>query len=83
MKNMLETKQCETVKAQMGGGLVGLLIGALVVVIIDVTVVIPVVNDVLNSYNSTVLNGTTRTILQIVPVLAAVFPIVVFASILR
>jgi hypothetical protein len=83
MKNMLETKRIGKLDAQMGGGLVGILIGALVVVIIDVTVVIPVVNDVLNSYNTSVLNGTTRTILQIVPVLAAVFPIVVFASILR
>ena len=81
MKNLME-KQYEHSSAQaMSGGIVGMLIGLLIAIVIDVAVVIPVVNSVIT--NSGVTDPTTLTILNIVPVLVAVIPIILIAAFLR
>jgi len=72
LRSMLEDS-----KAQ--GGMVGVIIGAVVATILIVAVAIPVVRDVINA--STV-DGTAETILEQLPVLLAVVPLIVVASIL-
>jgi hypothetical protein len=61
-------------------GLIAGSIGILVVVIIVAVVVIPVVVDTVN--NTTQLTGSTRTILNVVPVLLATLVIVAIAALL-
>jgi len=82
MQNLLETKKeygCNLAQA-MGGGIVGMMVGLLIAIIVDVAVVIPVTNDVISTAN---LSGTTKTIVEIIPVLVAVLPIIIVAAFLR
>lgn len=66
-------------KAQMGGGtnLVGLFMGLLIAAIVAVSVFIPVVTDAIA--NSSV-SGNTKTILDLLPLFAALLLLIALAA---
>lgn len=66
-------------RAQMGGGsnLVGLFMGLLIAAIVAISVFIPVVNDTISSAN---VSGNTATILELLPLFAALLLLIALAS---
>lgn len=63
----------------MGGGtnLVGLFMGLLIAAIVAISVFIPVVNDAISSSSVT---GNTQTILELLPLFAALLLLIALAS---
>jgi E3 ubiquitin-protein ligase DOA10 len=57
--------------------LTGLMLGILIAAIVGVNVFIPVVNDAINNSNA---SGTTLTILELLPLFAALLILVALAS---
>jgi hypothetical protein len=76
MENLLE-KDLKNYDFGSGATLVGAIVGIIVGVILVVAVAIPISNDVITSAN---LSGTTKTIVQIIPVMLAIIPIVAVAQ---
>lgn len=64
-------------RAQTGTNLAGLVIGLLVAGIIVISVFIPVINDAVASSNA---SGTTATVLDLLPMFAALLLLVALAS---
>jgi uncharacterized protein YacL len=62
--------------ASIIGGMVGLIIG----IVMSVAVAIPVTEDVVTSAN---LTGTTKTIVEIIPVFVALIPMVLVAGFIQ
>lgn len=67
-------------RAQMGGGtnLVGLFMGLLIAAIVAVSVFIPVVNDAIAQ--QTDLSGNVQTILELLPLFAALLLLIALAA---
>lgn len=57
--------------------LTGLFIGLLIAAIVAIQVFIPVVNDAINSAN---LSGTTLTVIELLPLFAALLLLIALAS---
>lgn len=60
-----------------GTNLVGLFIGLMIATIVAVQVMIPVVNDAIASAN---LSGTTKTVVELIPLFAALLLLIALAS---
>lgn len=60
----------------MIGGMIGLIIG----IVMSVAVAIPITNDVVTDAN---LSGTTKTIVEILPIFVALIPMVLVAGFLQ
>jgi len=61
----------------MGSNLVGLFIGILIAAIVAIQVFIPVVNDAIASSS---ISGTPQTVLELLPLFAALLVLIALAS---
>ena len=64
-------------RAQGGTNLVGLMIGVMIAAIVVIQVFIPVVNDAIAEAN---LSGTTETIVDLLPLFAALLILIALAA---
>jgi hypothetical protein len=74
MENLLEKK----VGYNKGAGVVGLVVGLVVGIVLVVGVALPVATNIIDSANIT--DPTTQTIVNIIPVMVAIIPIVLIAQ---
>lgn len=64
-------------RAQMGGNMVSLFIGLLIAAIVVLQVFIPVINDAIESSG---LTGTPQTIVELLPLFAALLLLIALAG---
>jgi ABC-type nitrate/sulfonate/bicarbonate transport system permease component len=76
MKNLLDNAE-KSYGKNSGASIVGAIIGLVVGIVLSVAVAIPICNDVITNGNFT---GTTKTVLDIVPVMVAIVPIVLVST---
>lgn len=77
MENLLNRNVPKRNGANDGSGIAGLVLGLVVGVILVVAVAIPVTNSVTTSAN---LTGTTKTVVDIIPIMLAIVPVVLIAQ---
>ena len=71
---------------QYGASIVGVVIGLVVGTILVVAVALPITNELLNAQGTNgsvywyTINGTTRTVVSIIPIMMAIIPVVLVAQ---
>lgn len=77
MENLLNKQIPKKYGTNKGSGISGLILGIVVGVILVIAVAIPIAKEVTTSAN---LTGTTKTVVEIIPIMLAIIPIVMIAQ---